>query len=167
VHTVLGHKKNIQRKCPLPRSRWNGAPTLLLSVPKKIKQIVHWLDLDVDGTGPLEKTLTFTLGHKLNLRKCPSVRPRHRWNRPPRENTQLFKSRLSTTFPGYLCRMVGPRDPITTHNLLNFRFIPCWLHVLPIISLHYRSTPCHLHILPIINCYIFGLFRPIYTSSQS
>jgi len=33
---------------------------------------------------------------------------------PPRENIQLFKSRLSTTFPWYLCRMVGPKGPITT-----------------------------------------------------
>jgi len=30
---------------------------------------------------------------------------------PPREKTNFFKSRLSTTFPGYLCRMDHEKQP--------------------------------------------------------
>jgi len=33
--------------------------------------------------------------------------------------------------------------------------------------LNFRSIPCQLHVLPIINSYIFGLFRPSYTFCQS
>ena len=57
----------------------------------------------------------YLLGHIHHGKPIPT-RPRHRWIPPTRENIQLFKSRLSTTFLGYLCRMVDPRDPITTRK---------------------------------------------------
>ena len=49
--------------------------------------------------------------------KPTSTRPKHRWIPPPRENLQLFKSRHSTTFHGYLCRKTSPRGCITTNTV--------------------------------------------------
>jgi len=84
------------------------------SRPKKFKENGHWLDLDVGGTGPLRK-------HSILLSATHNINENAHWidldvdGTAPRENTLLFKSRLSTTFPGYLCRMVGHRVPITTN----------------------------------------------------
>jgi len=137
IRSLLLAAQKILRNCPLarPRRRCNGR---LTSSPHHyiIKNDYNMADNFQHGRltpttlnpqfFPSRLSTTFPASyftisyHSLYLLahihygKHSSTRPRHRGFPPPRENIQLFKSRLSTKFPGYLCRMVGYRDTITT-----------------------------------------------------
>ena len=62
----------------------------------------------------------YLLGHYLHG-KPTSTRPRHRWNRPPSwRKHSIVLIPVFATIPGYLCRMVGYRSPITTLESWHF-----------------------------------------------
>jgi len=137
IRSLLLSAQTILRNYPLtrPRRRWNGR---LTSSPRHYiiknnsNMAEHFQHGRLPPTTPNPQLFTSRLStafhayffrithHSLYLPAHPhhgkptSTRPKHRWIPPPRENLQLFKSRLSTTFHGYLCRKTSPRGPITT-----------------------------------------------------
>ena len=90
------------------------------------------------------------------------ARPIRRWNVSLRGNAHIIFSPISTNFPGYLCRMVSTRDPITTVTLsmyLSPSTIQCHCLHLSISLYHSLSLPPSIYLsVPL------GITVPIYLS---